>query len=89
MVNLGYLQQEAWHVVDRKCKGPHSCTSFQVVIDGRMMDSRFISIALEQYKREDIGRSIKDLRSMLHAKHGHEVTMYKVWEAKQKAVTRI
>ena len=26
---------------------------------------------------------------MLHAKHGHEVTMYKVWEAKLKAVARI
>nr|XP_023873083.1 uncharacterized protein LOC111985661 [Quercus suber] len=53
------------------------------------MDSRFISIALEQYVQEDITRSIKDLRSMLHAKHRHDVTMYKVWEAKQKAVARI
>ena len=26
---------------------------------------------------------------MLHARHGHDVTMYKVWEAKQKAVARI
>nr|POE95152.1 hypothetical protein CFP56_25270 [Quercus suber] len=60
-----------------KCTGPHSCTSLQVVTDGRMMDSKFISIALEQYVREDITRSIKDLRSMLHAKHGHDVTMYK------------
>ena len=42
------------------------------------MDLRFISIALEQYIREDIARSIKDLCSMLHAKHRHEVTMYKV-----------
>jgi len=31
----------------------------------------------------------KDLRSMLHAKHGHEVAMYKVWEAKQKAIAHI
>ena len=54
-----------------------------------MMDSKFISIALKKYVREDLTRSIKDLRSMLHAKHGHDVTMYKVWEAKQKAVTRI
>ena len=65
-----------------KCKDPHNCTSLQVVIDGQMMDSRFISIALEQYIWEDIGRSIKDLRSMLHVKHRHKVTMYKVWEAK-------
>ena len=26
---------------------------------------------------------------MLHEKHEHDVTMYKVWEAKQKAVARI
>ena len=72
-----------------KCNGPHSCTSLQVATDGWMMDSKFISIALEKYVREDLTRSIKDLRSILHAKHEHDVTMYKVWEAKQKAVKRI
>ena len=72
-----------------KCTGPHSCTPLQVATNGRMMDLRFISITLEQYIREDIGRSIKDLRSMLQMKHEHEVTMYKVWEAKQKAVVHI
>ncbi|KAK9998157.1 hypothetical protein SO802_017760 [Lithocarpus litseifolius] len=61
----------------------------KVVTDGRMMDSRVISIALKQYVQEDITRFIKDLRSMLHAKHGHDITMYKVWEAKQKAVACI
>nr|POE44859.1 signal recognition particle receptor subunit alpha like [Quercus suber] len=66
-----------------KCTGPHSCTSLQVVTDGQMMDSRFISIALEQYVLKDITRSIKDLRSMLHAKHGHDVTMYKLEEGQE------
>ena len=65
-----------------KCNGPHSYTSLQVATDGRMMDSKFISIALEKYVWEDLTRSIKDLRSILHAKHEHDVTMYKVWEAK-------
>ena len=54
-----------------------------------MMDSKFISIALEKYVREDLTRSVKDLRCILHAKHEHDVTMYKVWEAKQKAIVRI
>ena len=72
-----------------KCNGPHSCTSIQVATDGRMMDSKFISIALEKYVREVLTRSVKDLRSILHAKQGHDVTMYKVWEAKQKAIVRI
>ncbi|XP_030922939.1 uncharacterized protein LOC115949803 [Quercus lobata] len=71
------------------CKGPHSCSSLQLPTDGRMMDSKFISIALEKYVREDLTRKVRDLRSMLHARHGHDVTMYKVWEAKQKAVARI
>ena len=72
-----------------KCNGPYCCTSLQVATDGWMMDSKFISIALKKYVREDLTRSVKDLRSILHAKHGHDVTMYKVWEAKQKAVVRI
>ena len=37
-----------------KCNGPHSCTSLQVMTDGRMMDSKFISIALEKYVQEDL-----------------------------------
>ncbi|XP_030963706.1 uncharacterized protein LOC115984850 [Quercus lobata] len=71
------------------CKGPYSCSSLQLATDGRMMDSKFISIALERYVWEDLTRKVRDLCSMLHARHGHEVTMYKVWEAKQKAVARI
>ena len=72
-----------------KCNGPHSCTSLQVATDGRMMDSKFISIALEKYVGEDLTQFVKDLCSILHAKHGHDVTMYKVWEAKQKAIAHI
>ena len=53
------------------------------------MDSKFISIALEKYVREDLTQFVKDLCSILYAKHGHDVTMYKVWEAKQKVVARI
>ena len=37
-----------------KCNGPHSYTSLQVAIDGRMMDSKFIFIALEKYVQEDL-----------------------------------
>ncbi|XP_023895519.1 uncharacterized protein LOC112007411 [Quercus suber] len=72
-----------------KCTAPYSCSSLQVATNGRMMDSKFISIALEKYVREDLTRKVRDLRSILHAMHGHDVTMYKVWEAKQKVVARI
>ena len=37
-----------------KCNGPHSCTSLQVATDWRMMDLKFISIALEKYVWEDL-----------------------------------
>ncbi|XP_075675055.1 uncharacterized protein LOC142644296 [Castanea sativa] len=80
-------KHEMWLI--SKCKGPYSCTSLQVVTDGQMMDSRFIFVALEQYIWEDVARSIKDLHTMLHVKHKHEVTMYKVWEAKQEAIACI
>ena len=71
------------------CKGPHTCSSLQVDHDGRMMDSKFIAITLESYVREDISRTVATLRSVLHAKHGHWASHYKVWDAKQKAVAAI
>ena len=57
--------------------------------DVRMMDSKFIAITLESYVREDISRTVSTLRSLLHAKHGHWASHYKVWDAKQKAVAAI
>ena len=54
-----------------------------------MMDSKFIAITLETYIREDISRTIATLYSLLHAKHKHWASHYKVWDAKQKTVTAI
>ncbi|KAK9996917.1 hypothetical protein SO802_021603 [Lithocarpus litseifolius] len=53
------------------CKGLHTCSSLQVEPDGRMVDSKFISITLETYIWEDISRTVPCLRSLLHAKHKH------------------
>ena len=71
------------------CKGPHTCSSLQVDHDGRMMDSKFIAITLESYVLEDISRTIATLHSLLHVKHDHWASHYKVWDAKQKAVVAI
>ena len=71
------------------CKGPHTCSSLQVEYDGRMMDLKFISITLETYIWEDISRTISVLRSLLHEKHKHWASHYKVCDAKQKAVVAI
>ena len=64
------------------CKGPHTCSSLPVGHDGRMMDSKFIAITLESYVREDISRTIATLFSLLHVKHDHWASHYKVWDAK-------
>ena len=53
------------------------------------MDSKFIAITLESYVREDISRTVATLCSLLHAKHSHWASHYKVWNAKQKAVAAI
>ena len=71
------------------CKGPHTCSSPQVNHDGRMMDLKFIAITLKSYIQEDISRIIATLRSLLHAKHNHQVSHYKVCDAKQKAILAI
>ncbi|XP_065616488.1 uncharacterized protein LOC136061944 [Quercus suber] len=39
-----------------KCTASHNCSSLQVATDGQIMDSKFISIALEKYVREDLTR---------------------------------
>ncbi|XP_023916275.1 uncharacterized protein LOC112027857 [Quercus suber] len=46
-----------------KCMGPHSCSSFQVATNEWMMDSKFISIALKKYVREDLTRKGRDLHN--------------------------
>ena len=53
------------------------------------MDSNFIVVTLETYMWEDILRTIPCLRSLLHVKHKHWVSHYKIWDAKQKAVATI
>ena len=64
------------------CKGPHTCSSLQVDHDGRMMGSKFIAITLGSYVWEDISRIVATLRSLLHVKHSHWASHYKVWDAK-------
>ena len=71
------------------CNGPHTCLLLQVDYDWRMVDSKFITITLETYIQEDISRTIATLRSLLHAKHKHWASHYKIWDAKQKAVATI
>ncbi|XP_075649720.1 uncharacterized protein LOC142620205 [Castanea sativa] len=72
-----------------KCKGPHTCDKIQNAHDGRMIDSVFLVYVLERYIREDPAYKIKNLRHVALADLKHEVSHYKVWDAKQKAVAAI
>ncbi|XP_075665165.1 uncharacterized protein LOC142634789 [Castanea sativa] len=76
-----------WKIV--KCKGPHTCNKIQNAHDGRMIDSVFLAYVLECYIREDPAYKIKSLRHVALADLKHEVSHYKVWDAKQKAITAI
>ena len=80
-------RHKLWMIIT--CKGPHTCLSLQVNHDGRMMDLKFIAITLESYVWEDISRTVVALRSLLHAKHDHWASHYKVWDAKEKVVAAI
>ncbi|XP_023898886.2 uncharacterized protein LOC112010734 [Quercus suber] len=72
-----------------KSKGPHTCDKIQNAHDGRMIDSAFLAYVLERYIREDPAYKIKNLRHVVLADLKHEVSHYKVWDAKQKAVAAI
>ncbi|XP_023879394.1 uncharacterized protein LOC111991812 [Quercus suber] len=72
-----------------KCKGPHTCDKIQNAHDSRVIDSAFLAYVLERYIREDPAYKIKNLRHVALADLKHEVSHYKVWDAKQKAVAAI
>ncbi|XP_023872225.1 uncharacterized protein LOC111984837 [Quercus suber] len=72
-----------------KCKGPHTCDKIQNAHNGRMIDSVFLAYVLERYIREDPAYKIKNLRHVVLADLKLEVSQYKVWDAKQKAVAAI
>ncbi|KAK9994209.1 hypothetical protein SO802_023912 [Lithocarpus litseifolius] len=54
-----------------------------------MIDSAFLAYILERYIREDPAYKIKNLRHVALADLKHEVSHYKVCDAKQKAVAAI
>ncbi|KAK9985848.1 hypothetical protein SO802_030799 [Lithocarpus litseifolius] len=72
-----------------KCKGPHTCDEIQNAHDGQMIGSAFLAYVLECYIREDPTYKIKNLCHVALADLKYEVSHYKVWDAKQKAVAAI
>ena len=65
-------------------RGPHTCPSVGVNKDGRMVDSNFLAEELHTYVLADHTRKIKDLQNLTKEKFNHDISYYKIWEAKQK-----
>ena len=69
--------------------GPHTCLSVGVNKDGRMMDSNFLAKEFHTYVLADHTSKIKDLQNLIKERFKHDISYYKIWDAKQKAITNI
>ncbi|XP_065617124.1 uncharacterized protein LOC136062235 [Quercus suber] len=69
--------------------GPHSCLPFGRRRDGKMMDSNFVASKIVGRLRQKHTAPIDELWEIIHTKYKHELSYYKVWDAKQKAIAKI
>ena len=71
------------------CSGPHTCPSVGVNKDGRMMDSNFLAKKLHNYVLADHTSKIKDLQNLIKERFNRDISYYKIWDVKQKAIANI
>ena len=57
--------------------------------DGRMMDSNFLAKELHNYVLADHTSKIKDLQNLIKERFNHDISYYKIWDVKQKAIANI
>ncbi|XP_050254176.1 uncharacterized protein LOC126700180 [Quercus robur] len=69
--------------------GPHTCIPFGLKRDGRMMDSHFVASEIVGKLQKNHTTRIDDLWEIIRTKYNHELSYYKVWDAKQKAIAKI
>ena len=69
--------------------GPHSCIPFGLRGDGKMMDSNFVASEIVGRLRQKHTAPIDELWEIIRSKYDHELSYYKVWDAKQKAIAKI
>ncbi|XP_030939772.1 uncharacterized protein LOC115990347 [Quercus lobata] len=69
--------------------GPHSCIPFGLRRDGRMMDSNFVASEIVGRLRKKHTATVDELWEIIRTKYDHELSYYKVWDAKQKAIAKI
>ena len=54
-----------------------------------MMDSNFLAKELHTYVLADHTSKIKDLQNLMKERFKHDISYYKIWDAKQKAIANI
>ena len=62
--------------------GLHSCIPFGLRRDGKMMDSNFVASKIVGKLQQDHTVRIDKLWDIIHTKYNHELSYYKVWDAK-------
>ena len=69
--------------------GPYSCIPFGLRKDGEMMDSNFVASEIVGKLRQNYTTRIDELWQIIRSKYNNELSYYKVWDAKQKAIAKI
>jgi hypothetical protein len=69
--------------------GPHTCTSNTVTNDGKMMNSKFIERQIYHLVKIDPTAKLKLLTGEVKEIWGQDVSYFKMWDAKQKAIGNI
>ena len=54
-----------------------------------MMDSNFVALEIVGKLRQNHNARIHELWEIIHTKYKHELSYYKVWDTKQKAIAKI
>ena len=62
--------------------GLHSCIPFGLRRDSKMMDSNFVASKIVGKLQQDHTARIDKLWDIIHTKYNHELSYYKVWDAK-------
>uniref|UniRef100_A0A2N9EMB2 SWIM-type domain-containing protein n=1 Tax=Fagus sylvatica TaxID=28930 RepID=A0A2N9EMB2_FAGSY len=69
--------------------GPHTCTSSTITNDGKMMNSKFIKRHIHHLVKIDPTAKLKLLTGEVKEIWGQDVSYFKMWDAKQKAIGNI
>ena len=67
---------------------PHTCIPFGLRRDGKMMDSNFVALEIVGRLRQNHTARTDKLWKIIPTKYKHEVSNYKVWDAKKRQLLR-